>query len=389
MDNLVLKNKQLWLVFGITTIAVMGIASFMSAYPKIATHFGVSPDKVALISTIFTLPGLLLTPLFGVLADKIGRKKIIIPALLLFGFAGSSIIFVSDFNVFLFLIFMQGIGAAPLGALNVTLISDKFSGRDRIAALGYNGTVLNLSTSIYPFIGGLLAGFGWYYPFFLPLLAIIVMLPVLFFLKDDHISKVNFADYFSAFGSTIKNIKVLSILSLAIITFLILFGTLISFLPFLITEMGIKNPVFIGLQIATMSIMAALSSSQLKKINNYFSQKQLLTIAFVLYAISSLLVVFFKQPLLLFISSSIYGIGHGVNIPTLVSLLSQSVPKEQLAGFMSMHRASSLLGQTSAPILFSIFYRNFGIESTFVFGAILASFAVVIIIFFIHSSQKT
>ena len=215
MDNLVLKNKQLWLVFGITTIAVMGIASFMSAYPKIAAHFNVTPDKVALISTIFTLPGLLLTPLFGVLADKIGRKKIIIPALLLFGLAGFAIIFVNDFNYFLFLIFLQGIGAAPLGALNITLISDKFAGKDRIAALGYNGTVLNLSTSIYPFIGGLLAGFGWYYPFFLPLLAIIVMFPVLFFLKDEHASHVNFADYFSAFGSTIKSIKVLSILSLA------------------------------------------------------------------------------------------------------------------------------------------------------------------------------
>lgn len=387
MDNLVLKSKQLWMVFGITTIAVMGIASFMSAYPKIATHFNVTPDKVALISTIFTLPGLLLTPLFGVLADKIGRKKIIIPALLLFGLAGSGIIFVNDFNYFLFLIFMQGIGAAPLGALNITIISDKFSGKDRIAALGYNGTVLNLSTTIYPFVGGLLAGFGWYYPFFLPLLAIVVMFPVLFFLKDEHISKINFSDYFSAFGSTIKNIKVLSILSLAMITFLILFGTLISFLPFLITEMGIKNPVFIGMQIATMSIMAALSSSQLKRINNYLSQKQLLIFAFLLYGISSILVIFFVQPWLLFISSSIYGIGHGVNIPTLVGLLSQSVPKEQLAGFMSLQRASSLLGQTSAPIIFAIFYRSFGIESTFVLGAILASLAVVIILFLINSQQ--
>ncbi len=388
MDNLVLKNKQLWLIFGITAIAVMGIASFMSAYPKIAAHFNVSPDRVALISTIFTLPGLLLTPLFGILADKIGRKKIIVPALLLFGISGSSIIFVADFNIFLALIFIQGIGAAPLGALNITLISDKFSGTERIAALGYNGTILNLSTTIYPFVGGLLAGLGWYYPFFLPLLAIMIMLPVWFFLKDEHSNKVNFSDYFSAFSSTIKNLKVLSILSLAVITFLILFGTLISFLPFLITDMGETNPVFIGLQIATMSIMAAVSSSQLKRINKYLNQKQLLIIAFLLYGISSLLVIFLNQPSLLFISSSIYGIGHGVNIPTLVSLLSQSVPKQQLAGFMSLQRASSLLGQTSAPVVFSIFYRSFGIESTFILGSILAAIAVAIIIFFIHSNPK-
>lgn len=387
MDNIVLKNKQLWLIFGITTIAVMGIASYMSAYPKIATHFNVSPDKVALISTLFTLPGLLFTPLFGVLADKFGRKGIIILGLILFGLSGSSIILVDNFNVFLILIFFQGIGAAPLGALNLTLISDKFSGKDRIAALGYNGTVLNLSTTLYPFVGGLLAALGWYYPFFLPLLAILVMIPIFMWLKDEHRSEIKFSDYFSAFSSTIKNIKVLSIFALAVITFLILFGTLISFLPFLIAGMGVKNPVFIGLQIATMSIMAAISSSQLKVINRYFNQKQLLIIAFALYGISSILVIFFHEPWLLFLSSSIYGIGHGVNIPSLISILSNSVPKEQLAGFMSLQRASSLLGQTTAPLIFAVFYRNFGIESTFVLGSILAFFAIIIIYFFVKSNS--
>lgn len=366
----------------------MGVASFMAAYPKIADHFKVSPDRVALISTIFTLPGLILTPLFGVIADKIGRKRILVPSLFLFGIAGSSIIFVDNFDLFLVCIFLQGIGAAPLGALNVTLISDKFSGTDRIAALGYNGTILNLSTTIYPFLGGVLAGFGWYYPFFLPLLAIIVMFAILLFLKDEHTHKVSFSDYFSAFGSTLKNIKVLAILSVAVITFLILFGTLISFLPFLIAEMGIKNPVFIGLQVATMSIMAAISSSQLKRINIYLSQKQLLIIAFILYGISSILVIFFKQPWLLFISSSIYGIGHGVNIPSLISILSQTAPKGQIAGFLSLHRASSLLGQTTAPIIFAVFYRTFGIQSTFIFGAILAFLAVIIILLFINHNQK-
>jgi len=56
---------------------------------------------------------------------------------------------------------------------------------------------------------------------------------------------------------------------------------------------------------------------------------------------------------------------------------------------MSLQRASSLLGQTSAPIIFAIFYRSFGIESTFVLGAVLASLAVVIILFFINSQQQT
>lgn len=375
----VLRNKQLWLIFGITTIAVMGVASFMSAYPKIAEFFKVTPDRVALVSTIFTLPGLLLTPVFGILADRIGRKKIIVPALILFGLSGFSIIFVRDFDLFLILIFFQGVGAAPLGALNLTLISDKFQNGDRAAALGYNGTVLNLSTTIYPFLGGILAGFGWYYPFLLPLLAIVIMFLLVFFLEDNYTSQSGISDYFSGIIITLKNVKILLILTLALFTFLILFGTLISFLPFLINNMGVKNPIFIGMQIATMSIMAAVSSSQLKRLNSLLQQKHILIISFSLYLISLLMIIYIRNPYLLFLASAIYGLGHGVNIPTLVSILSNSVPRDQLAGIMSLHRASSLLGQTSAPVIFAVFFREFGIYSTFLLGAVIALIAIVIV----------
>ena len=219
LSKLLLKERRLILIFGITTISVMGVASFMSAYPKIADYFKITPAQVSIISAVFTLPGLLITPILGILADKFGRKRIILPALLLFAFAGFLISFVNDFNLFLLLIFIQGIGAAPLGALNVTLISDFFQGKERATALGYNGTILNLSTTIYPILGGLLAGFGWRYPFLLPLLSFLVFFPILWFLKENKVSNINQKSYFKQLNKNFWNPHIIGIYLTVFFTF--------------------------------------------------------------------------------------------------------------------------------------------------------------------------
>lgn len=359
----------------------------MSAYPKIADYFKITPAQVSLISAVFTLPGLLITPILGILADKFGRKRIILPALLLFAFAGFLISFVNDFNLFLLLIFIQGIGAAPLGAFNVTLISDFFQGKERATALGYNGTILNLSTTIYPILGGLLAGFGWRYPFLLPLLSFLVFFPILWFLKENKVSNINQKSYFKQLNKNFWNPHIIGIYLTVFFTFFILFGTLISYMPFLIKNLGNNQPFFIGLQVATMSVSAAISSSMLSKWLNFFTQKKLLLIAFLLYSISISGFIIFKNPNLFFISTVIFGIGHGVNIPTLTSILSHSVPKENLAGFMSFLRAFSLLGQTTAPIVFSIFFNKFGMESVFIFGICIGLLSLFSILFLIKNIQ--
>jgi len=162
----VLKDKNLHIIFGITLSAVMGVSSIAPALPVIARALDVTTDQIGLLITVFALPGILLTPFLGVLADRFGRKRILIPSLLLYGIAGVACAFTTSFSDLLWLRFLQGAGSAALGALNITLIGDLFQGNRRATAMGYNGSVLSVGTAVYPAIGGLLAAFAWNYPFF-------------------------------------------------------------------------------------------------------------------------------------------------------------------------------------------------------------------------------
>jgi ACDE family multidrug resistance protein len=171
-EHSVLRNHNLHVVFGVTLMAVLGVSSVGPALPKVADELGVSSGQVGLLITVFTLPGVLLTPIWGVLSDRHGRKKILVPSLLLFGMAGASCALACDFELLIMLRSVQGVGAAALGAINVTVIGDLYTGHERIEAMGYNASVLSIGTAGYPVIGGMLATLGWYYTFALPLVAV-------------------------------------------------------------------------------------------------------------------------------------------------------------------------------------------------------------------------
>src|SRR5215213_4452446 len=218
-------HNLLHVMWGVTLMAGLGTSSITPAFPAIVKELGVSSGQVGLLITFFILPGIVMMPVLGVLSDRYGRKKILVPALLLFGLAGGACAFARDFNVLLALRFFQGMGAAALGTLNVTVIGDIYDGRERSSALGYNSSVLSVGTASYPAIGGLLATFGWFYPFALPFAAIPIAIVVLFSLdnpeprNDDRLR-----DYFGSVWENLRDREVFGLIGATLLTFIVLFG---------------------------------------------------------------------------------------------------------------------------------------------------------------------
>jgi len=131
----------------------------------------VSAGRVGLLVTAFTFPGVILTTFAGILADRYGRLRIMIPGLILFAVAGAACVFATSLPMLIALRVVQGIGASPVGSINVTLIGDLFTGRQRTKAMGFNASVLSIGTAAYPVVGGALAMLAWSAPFGLAVLA--------------------------------------------------------------------------------------------------------------------------------------------------------------------------------------------------------------------------
>jgi MFS transporter, ACDE family, multidrug resistance protein len=369
----VYKDRNLHVLWGVTLMAVLGTSSIMPAFPTIVRELGVSSGQVGLLITVFTLPGIVMTPLLGVLSDRYGRKKILVPALLLFGIAGGACAFARDFNVLLALRFFQGMGAAALGTLNVTVIGDIYDGRERSSALGYNSSVLSAGTASYPAIGGLLATFGWFYPFALPLAAIPIAIVVLFSLhnpeprNDDRLG-----DYFGSVWENLHDREVFGLIGASLLTFIVLFGPQISYLPILMNARFDAPSYVIGAVLSSASVTTALTSTQLGRLTRRFSEKGLLKVAFVLYAIALIVVAFTPSLPLLVLPAVPFGVAQGINLPNVFSLLNAHAPTENRGAFMATNGMSLRAGQTIGPLFMASAAGTLGLTGAYLTAAGLA-----------------
>lgn len=84
-DRKVYRDHNLHVLFGVTLMAVLGVSRITPVLPEVRDAFGVTSGQVGFLISVFTLPGIALTPVLGVLSDRHGRRKILVQALLLFG----------------------------------------------------------------------------------------------------------------------------------------------------------------------------------------------------------------------------------------------------------------------------------------------------------------
>ena len=372
-------DPNLHVVFAVTLMAIMGVANITPAFPRIARELGVSAKQVGFLITYFTLPGVLLTPVLGVLADRWGRKKILGPSLFLFGIAGTSCGFVRDFDLLLALRFIQGVGAAAIGALNVTILGDLYAGRERTTAMGYNASVLSIGTAAYPLIGGALATIGWFYPFFVSIAAIPVGFLVLFTLKSpEPRNRQRLGEYFTDVWHVVREPSIVGLFLCGLVTFIVLYGSYLTYLPFLIATKFEGTPFVIGFILSTSSISTAITASRLGRLAGRFPEKRILAMGYLLYTVSLVLVPFVRHIWLLLVPTIIYGVAAALNIPNITSLISTFAPMNQRAAIMSLNGMVLRMGQTLGPIIMAGVFGVWGFQGVYFAGAIftLGMFAV-------------
>jgi len=373
------KDRNFQIILGVTLMAVLGVASISPAFPRIMEALNISETEVGMLIVAFTIPGVVLTPFIGVLADRAGRKRLLVPSLFLFGLAGGACALATEFDTLIALRVLQGIGAASLGSLNLTILSDLFHGRQRAAAIGLNASVLSVGIAAYPLLGGALATLAWNYPFLLPLVAIPIGLIVLFGLNNpEPRSRESLREYLGSAWGYLKNIKVASAFIAGVIYFVIVYGAYQTYLSLYLADSFEASSFIIGVILSTMAVTSALVSSQMGRIVKLISLANLIKLGFVLQAVSLALLPFLPRVGLVLISTFIVGLAMGVSLPALMTYVAGVAPLEYRAAVMSINSTMIRLGQTLGPLILGLAYLHAGFDGVFFYGAGLALLTAVV-----------
>jgi MFS transporter, ACDE family, multidrug resistance protein len=364
-----LHDRNFYIIVSLTLIEIMGGPTIGPILPELAKIFDVSSSEIQLVMTAFFLPIGIATPILGIISDRIGIKKVLVPSLLLFAIAGSCCAFAGDFQTLIRWRFLQGLGSASLNLISLTLISTIYRGKALTMAMSMSVSAIGASTAIYPIIGGVLAGFSWRYPFLLATLGFPLLLLVLMVLKlprqTSSSENSNLKLYLQKVWQSINNPTVLGLLLVVGVMFLIQSGPFITYIPILAGANFGAAGLFIGLVLASMSVSLGLVASQLGRLTRYASEMTLIKAAFTIAAIALAMIPLIDRAWLLFVPSSLFGAALGLAIPASQEILAKLAIDDTRAGFMAVNVSVQSLGIGLGPLMAGIFAGLWGLQGVF------------------------
>ncbi len=141
----------------IMSLNALSIDMILPAFPAIRAdfHMPTGDNSTAMLILIFFLGMSIGQIFYGSIADSFGRKKAIYLGLSIYILATLAILFSANFTDVVVFRFIQGLGAAAFRVLSVTIIRDRFEGRNMAQVMSWIMMVFILVPMLAPQFGQL------------------------------------------------------------------------------------------------------------------------------------------------------------------------------------------------------------------------------------------
>lgn len=374
------RPPSLWLIGAITVTGILSNTLIYPAIPDILDDLGIDDGAVGLLVAAASIPGIAMAPLIGVLADRYGRRRILVPCLVIFGLCGVFAAFAPSFAWLLVARFGQGIGSAGLINLATIVISDTWSGVERARMLGYNSAILTVSLALLPAVGGFLTDLGsWRYSFAPYPLALVTALIVMIRLDPGPSDRsTSIAAQVRAAASVATRPQVLAPIGLAFITFVMVFGLFLTVLPVhLEREFGLDAGER-GILLSVPAVGATIGALVLGRVRRRLGPRHIVVASFGLFALAYPVVGLAGVLGLVVVAGIVYGLGEGLVLPTLTDVVAESAPDSSRGAVLSLQVGAIRTGQSIGPIVAGVGISAIGTPATFVVGGLIAASVVVV-----------
>lgn len=367
------------LIFSITVTGILANTLIGPAIPDILDAFDQPDARAGLFVAAGTLPGIVMAPVIGVLADRHGRRAVLVPCLLAFGAFGLLSALSPSFEALLALRLLQGIGAAGLINLAVVLIGDHWTGIERARLVGQNAAVLTVSLAVFPLLGGLLTELGGWRLSFAPY-GIGIATALLIWRRLDSArpdGAVTLRHQLRGAREAARHRDVMGAIPIGFVIFVLIFGLFLTALPVhLEREFGLSAGAR-GLVIAAPAVPSTIAALRLGWLRARVGAVAIVTGASVLFTVAFVVIGLAGSLAVLVAGALLYGLGEGAFIPTLQDIVAGAAPPEQRGAIVALWVGAARAGQTVGPLAVAGLHDALGTHGTFVLGGALAAGLVV------------
>lgn len=347
-------RPPLAVLFSVTVVGIMGTTLVSPVLPDLVADLGQPEGRAGLVIAAVALPGILVAPLVGLLADRFGRRRVLVPCLVLFGVGGLLAGAAGSFPALLAARVVQGTGAAGLINLVVVLIADHWDGEERARLLGRNSAVLTVFIAVMPLLGGLLAELGtWRWSFAAYGWALVVAAIVLVALPADRPvgTTASLAGQARDAGALLRDPGLRVAVGSAILLFVGMFAVTLTLLPLIGEERFGLSAGARGAILASTAIGSTTTSLTIAAVQRRVGRVGAVRIGTTTFAVGIVLMGAAPHPAVLVIGAIVTGVAEGLVIPTLQAVVTELAPPAQRGAAVAVFVSGTRTGQTVGPLL--------------------------------------
>ena len=374
------RRPTLFLIGSITVTGILANTLPNAGIPDILADFDQPDSAAGLLVAAASIPGIVVAPLIGLLADRFGRRNVLVPCLVVFGLCGFLGAVAPSYALLVAARFGQGFGSAGLINLTNVLIGDHWDGIERARMFGYNSAVLTVSLAVLPGLGGLLTDLGSWRLAFVPYpLALLTAWQVMRRLDKGEVDRsVSVSDQLRAAAEVVRSPAVLAPVALAFATFVFVFGLMLTVLPIHLEDQYGLSATARGAVLAIPALGATAGALLLGRVRQHLSRRWVAAGSFGLFAVAYPVVGLTGSLVVLLAAAVLYGLGEGLLIPTLTDIVAGAAPERSRGAVLSVQVSAIRSGQTAGPLIGGVGMGIMATGSTFVVGGVLAAILCVV-----------
>lgn len=360
---------------------------FVPSFPALKNHFNLSTFWLEALLSVNFIGYCISLFIVGGLADRHGRKPIILLGLSLFAVGCMLCLMKDSYAVILFGRFLQGIGIAAPATLSFLLIADYYPiEKQQFLMAMLNGSI-NIAVGIAPIIGSYIAAhLHWRWNFIaLLILSLITLAITLRFIPNPSLAKAPTKSLIHGYQSLFQS-KPLLILMSSIIVSVVPYWVFAGISPLLyIKSLHVSLPAF-GLYQGTLAFAFAIGSIAFGLIIHRYSTKKSLYAGWMIFILALLMFGFVTltnstHPMMITFAMLIFVIGEIIPSTILYPLCLNFIPEAKakisatLQGFQLIFSALSI--QIAGYFYHGTFRHTGIIIMIFIILSIITLYAVI------------
>jgi len=366
------------LIAGCLTTMTGGVVS--PVFPEMVQSLDLNPQWAGTFLSIHALTSALMTPVMGIVADRIGKMKVMLPSLVLYSFFGISTTFLTSFPLLLASRALLGAASGGIAAATIGLLSSMYDGESRSRVLGYATSAMTTSAILFPLLGGWVGNENWRYAFYLYGAGIVlaaIAYPV-FRGTRSKASGVLPVGQGAELRTVLKQRQIWLIYSLIGAAATVVYAIVIYAPLYLKGAIG-ATPEFNGFILAIRAVGAAIVAA----VGATWFAKQLginraIALGFMLMGTTLFTIPFLTQVPLIVAAAILFGIGFGTITPNLYNLLAGHTPANLRASVLGLGTGFNSLGQFVCPLLLGPVWKVAGLPMVFVVATGVAAIASIL-----------